>query len=73
MASTANAPDRTCTQCGSHLIRLEWEERLDPHQLRKLWKCIDCNREFTTVEASEEESATSAEIVTPFFTNLVVE
>ncbi|MBN9043207.1 MAG: hypothetical protein J0H38_18300 [Rhizobiales bacterium] len=72
MASTTNAPERICTQCGSHLTRLEWEERLDPHQLRKLWKCIDCNNEFTTLDA-DEESVTDAEIVTPFFTNLVVE
>lgn len=73
MASTTKNHDGTCTRCGSRLIFLDWEERLDPHQVQRLWRCLSCKNEFVSLHASEEESATSAEIIKPFFTNLVVE
>jgi len=72
MASTNNR-DGTCTRCGSRLIYLDWEERFDPHQIQKLWRCFQCKNEFVTLHASEEKSVPSAEIIEPFFTNLVVE
>jgi hypothetical protein len=55
------------------LIHLEWQERLDPHQIQQLWRCLECRNEFVTLNASEEESAPRDEIIEPFFTNLVVE
>jgi hypothetical protein len=55
------------------LIHLEWEERFDPHQSQQLWRCLECKNEFVTFHAAEEESTTSAEIIEPFFANLVVE
>ncbi|OJU25259.1 MAG: hypothetical protein BGN91_00650 [Nitrobacter sp. 62-13] len=73
MASTTQHRNGTCTRCGSRLIHLEWEERLDPHQLQQLWRCLECKNEFVIPRDSEEESTTSAEIIAPFFTNLVVE
>lgn len=72
MASITKTQNGTCAQCGSHLINLEWEERLDPHKVQHLWKCLDCRKEFVTLDA-DEESSTSAEVIGPFFTNLVVE
>jgi DNA-directed RNA polymerase subunit RPC12/RpoP len=73
MASTTQHRNGTCTRCGSRLIHLEWEERLDPHRLQQLWRCLECKNEFVITRDSEEESTTSAEIIAPFFTNLVVE
>lgn len=73
MASTTKHLNGTCTRCGSRLIHLEWEERPDPRQLQQLWRCFECKNEFVTLLTSEEERATSAEIIEPFFTNLVVE
>lgn len=73
MASITKDHHGTCTRCGSRLINLEWEERLDPHQIQQLWKCLECRNEFVTVNAFEEDSTTSADIIEPFFTNLVVE
>ncbi len=72
MASTTTNHDGTCTRCGSRLIYLDWEERLDPHRIQKLWRCFECKHEFVTLQASEDESATSAEIVKPFFSSLLV-
>lgn len=72
MASVATNHDGTCTRCGSRLIHLDWEERLDPHQIQKLWRCLECKNEFVTLHVSEEESATSTEIIEPFLSSLVV-
>ena len=73
MASTTKYQDGTCMRCGSRLINLEWEERLNPHQNQQLWRCLECKNEFITLNASDEESVTDAEIVEPFVTSLVVE
>ncbi|MEH6952732.1 hypothetical protein V4R08_15785 (plasmid) [Nitrobacter sp. NHB1] len=73
MASTTKDHNETCTRCGSRLIHLEWEERLNPREVQHLWKCLECRKEFITLDASDEESATNAEIIEPFFTSLVVE
>lgn len=73
MASITKDHRGTCTRCSSRLINLEWEERLDSHQIQQLWKCLECRNEFVTVNAFEEESTTSDDIIEPFFTNLVVE
>lgn len=73
MAEIIKNHDGTCARCGSRLIYLEWDERLDPHQVQQLWRCLECRNEFVTLRASEGESPASAEIIAPFFTNLVVE
>lgn len=73
MASTTQDHNGTCTRCGSRLIHLEWEERLDPHQFQQLWRCFDCRNEFVTLCASEEGRVPGADIIEPFFTSLVVE
>ena len=73
MAPITKSHDGTCPQCGSRLINLEWEERLNPREVQHLWKCLECRKEFVTLDAAEEEKATNTEIVAPFFTNLVVE
>ena len=73
MVSTTKANDGTCTRCGSRLITLAWEERLNPRQLQHLWKCLECRKEFVTLDASDEKRVTDAEIIEPFFTNLLVE
>ena len=73
MVSATKDHGETCTRCGSRLIHLEWEERFDPHQSQQLWRCLECKNEFVTFHAAEEESTTSAEIIEPFFANLVVE
>lgn len=72
MASTTANHEETCTHCGSRLIHLDWEERLDSHQIQKLWRCLECKQEFVTLQASEEESVSGAEIVKPFFPGLLV-
>lgn len=73
MASITKDHNGTCTRCGSRLTSLEWEERLDPHQIQQLWRCLECDNEFVTLNASEEESESGVEIIEPFFTSLVVE
>jgi hypothetical protein len=72
MIPVTKGHDGTCTRCGSRLIFLEWEERLDSHQMQKLWQCFECKNKFVTLHVSEEESATSAEIVKPYFSSLLV-
>ena len=42
-------------------------------EVQHLWKCLECRKEFVTLDASEEETVTNAEIIEPFFTSLVVE
>ena len=69
MASITNDDRGTCTRCGSRLIHLERQERLNPPQLQQLWRCLECWNEFVTFHSSEEERATSVEIIEPFFTN----
>jgi DNA-directed RNA polymerase subunit RPC12/RpoP len=73
MASITKDHNETCTQCGSRLIHLEWEERLDSHQIQQLWRCLECKNEFITLNVSEEDGAPGAQLTEPFFTNLVVE
>jgi DNA-directed RNA polymerase subunit RPC12/RpoP len=73
MTSITKAHDGTCLQCGSRLINLEWEEHLNPREVQHLWKCLECRKEFVTLDASKEETVTNAEIIEPFFTSLVVE
>jgi len=62
-----------CPRCGSWLVSLQWDERVNPGEVQDLWHCWQCQNEFVTVEASDEKEPSIAEITKPFFTNLVME
>jgi hypothetical protein len=55
------------------LVNLEWDERVNSHEVQDLWRCWNCQNEFITVEASDEQPASTTEITKPFFTSLVME
>jgi hypothetical protein len=62
-----------CPLCGSGLVSLEWAERVNAREIRDLWHCWNCRREFATVVASDEREPSVTEITKPFFTSLVME
>ena len=62
-----------CPRCGSELVNLEWDERINAREVRDLWQCWNCKSKFITTVASEGEELSVAEITTPFFTSLVIE
>lgn len=62
-----------CPRCGSRLVTLEWDERINSQQVQDLWHCWQCQNEFITAEALEEKELSVAEITKPFFTSLVIE
>jgi DNA-directed RNA polymerase subunit RPC12/RpoP len=69
-----SAPDREkCPRCGSGLVSLEWDERVNPREVQDLWHCWNCKSEFITTIASDEKGPSVAEITEPFFTSLVME
>lgn len=69
----SNQHFETCPRCGSWLVSLQWDERVNPGEVQDLWHCWQCQNEFVTVEASDEKEPSIAEITEPFFTNLVME
>jgi DNA-directed RNA polymerase subunit RPC12/RpoP len=73
MVSIPNGHFKTCPQCGSRLVSLEWDEHVNPGEIQDLWHCWKCQSEFVTVEASDEKEPSVAEITKPFFTSLVME
>lgn len=73
MASISGSHHERCPRCGSGLISLEWDERVNSHEVQDLWRCWTCQNEFITVEASDEKPPSTAEITKPFFTSLVME
>lgn len=73
MTSISSRHEHNCPQCGSKLVKAEWDERLNEQQVQHLWRCLNCENEFTTVVASNEKRASETEITTPFFTSLVIE
>jgi uncharacterized protein with PIN domain len=73
MASIPNEHFRTCPRCGSALVSLEWDERLNASEVQDLWHCWQCQGEFITMEACGERERSAAEVTKPFFTSLVME
>jgi DNA-directed RNA polymerase subunit RPC12/RpoP len=65
--------EKKCPRCGSDLVSLEWDERINQREVQDLWHCGRCQNEFITVEASDEKQPSVAEITKPFFTSLVME
>ena len=73
MASISNPHGAKCTRCGSPLVNLEWDERVNEREVQDLWHCWNCNNEFITVVSSDEKMPPITEITKPFFTSLLVE
>jgi transcription elongation factor Elf1 len=64
---------KKCPRCGSGLVSLEWDERVNAREVQNLWHCWHCNNEFVTAVISEAEEPSVTEITKPFFTSLVME
>ena len=74
MVTTISGPSHEkCRRCGSRLVSLEWDERVNSREVHDLWHCWKCRNEFITVELSDEVPPSVSEITKPFFTNLLVE
>ena len=73
MTSISHLHHERCPRCGSGLVSLEWDERVNPREVQDLWHCYKCQNEFITVEASHEPPPSTAEVTKPFFTSLVME
>jgi hypothetical protein len=73
MASISKPHFETCPRCGSWLVSLEWDERVNPLEVQDLWHCWQCQKEFITSELSDEKSPPVTETTKPFFTSLVME
>ena len=70
MASISSS--EKCPRCGSTLVGLEWDERVNDREIQDLWHCWNCNNKFITIVASNEKQPVT-EITKPFFTSLVME
>jgi hypothetical protein len=73
MASISTPHNEKCPRCGSGLVSLEWDERINAREVQDLWQCWNCKNKFITTVTSEEKGPSVAEITTPFFTSLVME
>ena len=73
MALISGADRKRCPRCGSGLVSLEWDERVNAREIQDLWHCWNCNNEFTAVVISDEKEPSVTEITKPFFTSLVME
>jgi DNA-directed RNA polymerase subunit RPC12/RpoP len=73
MASISYLHHERCPRCGSGLVSLEWDERVNSREVQDLWHCCKCQNEFVTVELSDEKPPAAAEVTKPFFTSLVME
>lgn len=73
MASSPAPTHEKCPRCGSGLVSLEWDERINAREVQDLWRCWNCKNKFITTVTSEEKEPSVAEITTPFFTSLVLE
>ncbi|HZR76835.1 hypothetical protein [Bradyrhizobium sp.] len=71
--SSSSSRHKKCPQCGSELVGLEWDERVNSREVQDLWHCWNCQKEFITVELSDEKPPATAEITKPFFTSLLME
>jgi hypothetical protein len=73
MVSFSSPRHEKCSQCGSGLVSLEWNERVNAREVQDLWHCWNCKNEFITVVTSDEREPSVTEITEPFFTSLVME
>jgi DNA-directed RNA polymerase subunit RPC12/RpoP len=73
MAPISSPHHEKCPRCGSRLVSLEWDERVNAREVQDLWHCLRCKNEFITVEFSDEREPSITEITEPFFTSLVME
>jgi DNA-directed RNA polymerase subunit RPC12/RpoP len=73
MVSFSSPHHEKCSRCGSGLVNLEWNERVNAREVQDLWHCWNCKNEFITVVASDEKEPSVTEITEPFFTSLVME
>jgi DNA-directed RNA polymerase subunit RPC12/RpoP len=74
MTSIPDGDQEQCPRCGSKLVNAEWDERVNAQELQTLRRCLNCENEFVSVEASKEEQpASDAAVTKPFFTSLVIE
>jgi hypothetical protein len=73
MASISTQHLEKCPRCGSVLVSLEWDERVNAREVQDLWYCWNCKNKFITTVASSEKEPSVAEITAPFFTSLVME
>jgi DNA-directed RNA polymerase subunit RPC12/RpoP len=73
MASISTPHQEKCPRCGSRLVSLEWDERINAREVQDLWQCWNCKNKFITTVNSEEKERPVAEIIAPFFTSLVIE
>jgi C4-type Zn-finger protein len=73
MASVSSRHREKCPHCGSTLVGLEWDERVNGPEIQDLWHCWNCNNEFITVVASDEKPPSVTEITKAYFTSLVME
>jgi uncharacterized protein with PIN domain len=73
MASLSTPHQEKCPRCGSGLVSLEWDERVNAREVQDLWQCWNCKSKFITTVSSEEKERPVAEITAPFFTSLLIE
>jgi hypothetical protein len=73
MASISTPRHEKCTRCGSGLVSLQWDERVNALEVQDLWYCWNCQNKFITTVISNEKEPSVAEISAPFFTSLVIE
>jgi DNA-directed RNA polymerase subunit RPC12/RpoP len=73
MVSFSSPRHEKCSRCGSELVSLEWNERVNAREVHDLWHCWSCKNEFVTVVTSDEKEPSVTEIAEPFFTSLVME
>jgi DNA-directed RNA polymerase subunit RPC12/RpoP len=73
MVSFSSPRHEKCPRCGSGLVSLEWDERVNAREVQDLWHCWNCKNEFITVVTSDEKEPSVTEITEPFFTSLVME
>jgi DNA-directed RNA polymerase subunit RPC12/RpoP len=51
--ASISSPEK-CPRCGSTLVGLEWDECVNDREIQDLWHCWNCNNEFITIVASNE-------------------
>jgi DNA-directed RNA polymerase subunit RPC12/RpoP len=74
MTSIPDGHQEQCPRCGSKLVNIEWDERVNAQEVQTLRHCLTCKNEFVALEASKQEQpASDAEVTKPFFTSLVIE
>lgn len=73
MASISSPSHDKCPRCGSWLVSLEWDERVNAREVQDLWHCWNCKNEFITMVTSDEKEPSVTEPTEPFFTGLVME